>query len=303
MFRRLAQLIDTVPTHLRLGRVQRGPAAHTRADIRFVDLDDSIIRFRQAGRTGPSLVMATDPPVPLELYDDLIAVFEPHFRISIFELPGFGCSLPRTKFRFSLPRASAVVARVLEQLPHGPHILAMPCVTAYIAVAIANKHPELVQQLVFLQAPSWPDGQAWLQRRDPAGVLRRPVLGQVALAALRRRRIRAWYAAAVGDADLVEFFSEATLENFDHGGCFCLASGFQDFLSEPQSLVKPVTQDSLIVWGRADPSHRHSEPLGAATFAPNNHAVCLDKIGHFPDLETPRTVLKELLSFLNRSSA
>ena len=303
MITRLAQLIDTVPTHLRLNRVARGEASATRSDIGFVDVGDAIVRFRRAGSNGPSLVLATDPPVPLELYDQLIALLASDFRVTVFEIPGFGCSLPRVGFRFSLPRAAASVTRFLEQLPAAPHVLAMPCVSGYVAVAIANARPELVSRLILAQTPSWADGQSWLRGRDRHGLLRRPVIGQLALAALRRKRARAWYQAALGTPSLLDAFTAATLHNFDQGGCFCLASGFQDFLRDHHGLLKPVKQQALILWGRADASHRHSEPKGAASFAPNAQLACLDGVGHFPELEAPAAVLTQIRSFVDKGTA
>ncbi len=221
----------------------------------------------------------------------------------MFEIPGFGCSLPRIRFRFSLPRAAASVTRFLEQLPDGPHVLAMPCVAGYVAVAIANARPDLVSRLIFAQTPSWEDGQTWLRGRDRQGVLRRPLLGQLALAALRRRRARDWYQAALGDQSRLNAFTQTTLDNFDHGGCFCLASGFQDFLSDHHDLLKPASQDALILWGRADASHRRSDPGGAASFAPHHQLVSLREAGHFPELEAPVLALEQIRSFASSRSS
>jgi hypothetical protein len=63
MLQALAQLIDTVPTHLRSARTRRGPAARSRADLRFIDLAHCMVRMRQAGTHGLA-AFAADPPVP-----------------------------------------------------------------------------------------------------------------------------------------------------------------------------------------------------------------------------------------------
>ena len=298
MLTALAQLVDTVPTHWRLARTRRGPAASTRDGMRFIDLGDTLLRLRQAGTRGPSLVFATDPPVPLELYDRLIAGLAERYRVTVFELPGFGCSLPRMGFRLSMDRAMGAVTRLLAQLPGGPHLLAMPCVTAFVGIGIARARPDLVGKLLLLQTPTWQGAGSWLEGRDPQRLLRRPVLGQLALHALRRRRIRQWYTAALGDRRRVDEFAAATLRNFDHGGCFCLASGFQDFLQDHAGQVGPVAQDALIVWGTADPSHARTDMPATRELAPNSRCVMLDGVGHFPELEAAERVIAELEAFV-----
>lgn len=297
MLRRLATLLDTLPTHWRARRVVRGPAARSRSGIRFVDLGNTWVRLREAGGDGPSLVFAADPPVPLELYDGLIAQLSDRYRITVLELPGFGCALPRIGYRFSLGAACSSLRQVLQPLPHGPHILVMPCVTGYVGLALARAHPELVRALILPQTPSWSEAQRWLQRRDRRGLLRTPVLGQVALALLRRRRARDWYASALGDRSRIDAFAAATLAHFDQGGCFCLASAFQDFLRDDHGLLGAVAHPALILAGTADPSHRDTDFAATRTLAPQARLVALGHVGHFPELEDPVRFAAELNAF------
>jgi len=113
MLSRLAPLIDTLPSHLRLRKVLTGPASRSRARLRYLDLGDCVVRLRGGGGEGLSLVLAADPPVPLERYDDLIATLGNGYRTTVFEMPGFGASLARIGFRFSMASAVASVARLL----------------------------------------------------------------------------------------------------------------------------------------------------------------------------------------------
>jgi pimeloyl-ACP methyl ester carboxylesterase len=301
MLNSVAQLIDTIPTHWRLERIKNGPALKTRNDIRFIDLGNSIVRMRQAGKQGPSIVLATDPPVPLELYDDLISILSVRYRVTVFEMPGFGCSLPRINYQFSMGCAVAAVTKLLEQLP-GPHVLALPCVTGFISLSIARSRPDLVTSLVLLQTPNWQGAQQWLHGRDPKHILRTPFVGQIALAAMRRKRVRQWYAGALADKSKIEFFSQATLESFDHGGCFCLASGYQDFLQNRCGHISPASQYTLIIWGTADSSHKSTDIQLTRELAPNSHSALFDGVGHFPELEATERFAKELNAFLSGAS-
>lgn len=298
MLRSLGALVDTLPTHWRMRRVVAGAGGRSRPGIRFIDLGNCVLRVRQAGERGPSLVLATDPPVPIEAYDELIAALADRYRVSVFELPGFGCSLPRCGYRFSLPQAVAAVAALLDRLPAGPHVLGLPCVAGFVSIALARRHPRLVDRLLLLQTPTWDGAQHWLAQRDPQSLLRTPVIGQLALAAMRRRRIRQWYASALGDPARVAQLSALTLANFDDGGCFCLASGFQDFLREHHGLLAPVAQETLIVWGRADRSHVQTDTAATNLLAPNSRHVEFDTTGHFPEIESPLRFATELDQFL-----
>ncbi|HEX4872362.1 MAG TPA: alpha/beta hydrolase [Nevskiaceae bacterium] len=285
--RALAQLIDTVPTHWRLAAVQRGPAARSRPDLRFFDAGRALIRYRQAGQ-GPSLVLGADPPVPLELYDELIERLASRFRVTVFEIPGFGGSLPRVSFRYSMSAARDVIGQFLDGLGGGPHHLALPCVLGYVSIALIHQRPQRIGDLILIQTPDWAGGQRWVEGRDPRHLLRRPVLGQLALAAVRRQRVGDWYRAALADPGQVERYRQATLDHFDHGACFCLASGFQDFLHDHQGLVQPVQRRTLAVWGEADRSHRQTDRQSTLALAPKAELVRFADAGHFPELEQPQ---------------
>lgn len=303
MVNALATLFDTIPTHWRLARTRQGPAAHSRPGLRFLDLDRHLVRLRQAGTRGPSLVFAADPPVPIELYDELIASVADRYRVTVIEVPGFGCSLPRMGFRYSMRSAVAGIVQILEALEQGPHVLVMPCVTGFAAIGAARARPDLVRALVLPQTPDWDGAQRWLDGRDPKGLLRRPIYGQLALAALRRQRTERWYATALGDRTQASRYAAATLTHFDQGGCFCLASAFQDFLRDAQGQLGPVAQDTLLLWGNADPSHRDTDPEHSRRLAPRSRLVRFDGVGHFPELENPAAFIRELDQFLNPEHA
>lgn len=298
MLNAIAQLVDTIPAHWRAARTRRGPAGRSRPGIRFLDIGSAQVRLRQAGEHGPSLVFAADPPVPIEMYDGLIASLSDRYRITVLELPGFGCSLPRIGFRYSMPNAVLMMSRVLEKLPGGPHVLALPCVTGFIALGVARSRPDLVHALVLSQTPDWNGAQHWLQGRDPKRLLRRPIIGQLALAAMRRRRADDWYATVLADRSQAARYAAATREHFDQGGGFALASAFQDFLSDHDYLAAPVQQPALIVWGDADASHAQTDPYATTQMAPNSRLVRLQNTGHFPELESPTAFVNALDHFL-----
>ena len=292
--------LDTLLPPGQRGRVLRGPRASTRGDIRFMDLGRCNIRYRVCGEGSRTLVLAADPPVVLELYDELIACLSPHFRIVVFEPPAFGFSLPKPGLRFEFEALTDVMREFLEGLGLGPYILAFPCVPAYSAIWLAGRRPDLVSGLVVMQAPDWHEELGWKRRRDPKGLLGRPYLGQAALRVLRRRRAGNWYKLALGRADLLAPFTRETEEAFDHGACFSLASAFQRFLVEDEPDFGTVRQPALVVWGCADSSHAETAKDSIGRYLPQARMVKLPKAGHFPELEDPQRFTEELLASFGR---
>ncbi len=78
------------------------------------------------GDGSQTLVLAADPPVVIEQYDELIQCLEDDFRVIVFEIPGFGFSLPRSGFRFDFTKVNDLVAEFLRRLALGPYLLAFP---------------------------------------------------------------------------------------------------------------------------------------------------------------------------------
>ena len=136
----LATWIDTIGPRLRLRSALTSDRFNSRPDVRHASLPECIVRYRVSGSGPRTLVLATDPPVAVEQYDRLIELLKNDFRVVVFEIPGFGFSLPRSGFSFDFVKLNDVVARFLQRLECGPYILAFPCVAAYGAIDIAERY-------------------------------------------------------------------------------------------------------------------------------------------------------------------
>lgn len=291
--------LDTFTPPWRRRSVLRGPASRSRPGIAFMELPECTIRYRVAGSGPRTIVFCADPPVVLELYDALVAELARDFRVVIFEMPAFGYSLPRPSLRLEAAPATAVVRAFLERLALGPYVLAFPCVPAYAALAIAGTAPALVDALVLMQAPDWHEELRWKDRRDPKGILARPVLGQLALRALRRKRAGDWYRLALArGSPLLAPFTRATQHAFDCGACFSLASAYQRFLVGPEPDFGRIAQPALVVWGEADRSHEGTDRESIRRYLPQARIVPMAGVGHFPELEAPQAFAAELRAFL-----
>lgn len=255
------------------------------------------IRYRMHG-TGPALVFAADPPIVIEQYDELVAELAAEYRVIVFEPLGFGFSTLAPKLRaFSFDDAVESMRALLVQLGHGPYVLAFPCASSYSALVLAERAPELVSALVLAQAPSWREMLRWKAARDPQGVLSTPLLGQLALRALKRSRAQQWLALAAGSRERRRQFIAAVDASFERGAGFSLASAFQTFPDE--SFAPPaVTADTLFIWGLRDRSHSNTDRRSSLLQAPGASLLEAPQLGHFPELEDPLWFADAVRNFL-----
>ena len=238
---RVATWIDTVVPNIRSRSIAQSSEFNSRPGIANLQLSTTLIRYRMVGDGPQTLVLAADPPVVIEQYDELIQCLKDDFRVIVFELPGFGFSLPRSGFRFDFAKA----------------------------IDIAARFPSLVSGVVLVQAPSWGEEVKWKHGRDRQEILSKPVIGQLALQALKRKRAPQWLDAAVGNREKLSEFVETTDVAFAHGACFCLASAFQRYLTDTEQPLAVINQPSLVIWGEADRTHRNTDKSSTRLYCPH----------------------------------
>lgn len=266
-----------------------------------IRLPTATLRVLQAGRGDHTLVFATDPPNVVEHYRDLAARLAPHFRVVVFELPGFGFSQAHAGYAHRLEDVVRVTRELVSVLELEPAILCYPCVSAYAAIRTAARHPGLVEGLVLMQAPAWSAERAWVDRVDRGRALRRPVVGALASRFLKARIARAWYDAALPPGvDRAPFVAPA-VRAFSRGARFPLAQAFRAFEREGTPDLRGATQPALLVWGDADRTHRKDDPAGLRDVLPQAEVVRLPGAGHFPELEAPERFAAEVLSWAARA--
>lgn len=294
----LATYADTIPLALQRRARVRKAREWGRPDIQFMDIRAASIRYRIVGERGPVLAICPDPPVLIEHYDELAERLSGRFRVLLFELPGFGFSIPSIHLNLRADKVVLAVAEFLKRLGMGPYILSFPCVAGLTAVHLANDFPELVRALVLVQTPDKPNAIRWKHARDPRGILHTPIVGQVALNLLKRKRMRQWFSAALADESETERYATLCESAFDHGACFCLASAFQQYLTEAMPEFPAIRQPALAIWGGRDRSHRVTDKSSSLRFAPGAELKLFEQAGHFPDLEDPERFAACLIEFV-----
>ncbi len=286
--------LDTVRLSFTQRCSTRQWAQHTRPGMQYIELPFAQVRVRIAGQGPTTLVFVADPPNVIEHYDALFDLLTPVARVLCFEAPGFGFSVPKRGYDFTLEHQTKAVVELLEAMQMGPYTLAFSCVAVYVALRIAVEYPHLVEKLVLMQAPSWAEEMLWGRRIDPQGWMRTPVIGQLAFPAQKRAVSQGWYTIAVGKIVPSAHFLTPCLQAFDHGAWYCLPSLVQGLFAGKEVSFGKVEQPALVLWGGVDRSHRRTDKRSVLRYVHEAPFITFEHAGHFPELEEPERFVQLL---------
>ena len=275
-----------------------GWPASTSDQIKFFRSPMAQYRYREYG-SGPTIVFTADPPVTLEMYDDLIALFASRFRVVIVELAAMGFTATEKNFRFHFEETNDDLAIFLREIGGEGAIWAFSCASGLAAVDMAVRYPELASKLVLMQTGDVAAFARWKAARDPKGILAKPIFGQYIMKKMAPKRMPDWYRLAVGNKEMVGEFCSCAAEAFEHGALWSLASAYQVYMDPTVTLGKP-TQPILATWGKADRSHSAENAQSPKTFSDNVRYVAFDELGHFAELENPEKLFQVISEFVDR---
>lgn len=294
---KLSTLITTFDAPARRKRFRAGWPATSRADIRFVEAGGVLFRYRERG-SGPVLLFCADPPVTLEAYDELLDLYSQHFRVVIFEAPEMGFSVASRSYGFSFAETNAAIIAFMEAVTGPGAITSFSCVAGLSSLAIAAERPDLISKIILIQTPSWEEEVRWKYTRDPKRILSKPIIGQLAMRKLKHSRAPFWLGLAVGRRERIEPWCSCAQHTIEEGAGWDLASAFQNYLTDTPDLPHKVRQPLLLLWGAKDGSHPTTRHDSAREHARGPvTAITYDDLGHFPELEDPPRVLKDMLAF------
>ncbi|MBD2770441.1 alpha/beta hydrolase [Hymenobacter sp. BT664] len=262
----------------------------------FIELSNSIIRYKIVGSGAKTIAFVPDPPNVIEHYEVLADLLKDEYKVVLFELPGLGFSLPtKLNFDYSLVSYADIAAELLQKLNLGPTILAFPCVWGYVAVKVAEKHPALVEGIITMQAPAWEHELAWAKKIDTYNLVNKPLVGQLVMFLADKWVARKWYDYALPKHKYDAKFYQLSAKKLRQGGCFCLASLTQGlFHQKTQPTFIKVDAPAITIWGDLDRSHKRSDPNSSTSFFSNAQVHHFEGCGHFPELESPKEFVQVL---------
>lgn len=269
----------------------RAPDLWRLPSVRPLPVASGTCRLSHIPGPGPRLLFAVDGPNVIEQYQGLQSALAGRADLAIVEPPGTGGSRPSRTFDYS---GQSFVDWATEVLTHlGPRVLVFPCYLGFVAQWTAHARPDLVTALALSQTPCWADMAAWLDRVDPRGLLRVPILGQLATRARRDQLVGGWYRASAGGPTQSAMLTRHAQACLHAGGAFCLASLVQGFFDTGPP--PPVSHPVWLAWGDRDRTHRYSEPERSVT---GSTVTRFGHTGHSPELEDPEGFVTALLAFL-----
>lgn len=303
MLKWAAARLDTAGAEGRKKRFHQGWPASSKPGVGFLEAGGVSFRYREKGQ-GQPIIFAADPPVTLELYDEIFDLFSPDYRVIVFEMPAMGFSVPGFLFDFRFRQTNDAVAAFVKEAAAGePAVLVFSCVAGLGALDIAGRYPELASHVVLIQTPNWSEEVKWKKSRDPKRILAKPFIGQLAMKQLKKSRGPMWLNLSVGRKETVPAFCACAQETLSNGAGWALATAFQSYLPEEAPPFARVTQPTLAIWGVKDGSHPNTDRSTSLWLSDHmgNRFVEYEDLGHFPELEDAPRIHAEIVSFLKAS--
>lgn len=292
---RLGTRIDTWNGEGKMKRFTKGWPSRTRPGIKFHRTSNVQYRYLEAGQ-GETIIFTADPPMTLEVYDALVAIFSRRFRVVVVELPAMGFSAARPGFGFGFTETGDDLAAFIRAVCGEDNVFAFSCAATLSGIDLAVRMPELASHLCFIQGGGTKAFARWKAGRDPKGILARPILGQLIMKHMAPRRMPQWYGLSVGRKKQIDHFCACAEQSFERGAMWSLASAYQVFMEHADELPAP-TQPILSIWGGADRSHPADNAHSLNRLYEDVSCATFDDLGHTPELEDPRRVFDAIAKF------
>lgn len=277
-----------------LWRVSENIPAH--GQTRTIVTSNSRLRIRDSGGNNQALIFLCDPPITIEAYDELIASFQPDYRVVVIELPCFGLSKISNESALSFKGAVLEVEQAIALLNLDACILFGPCVCGFVATELTARAKLPIKGLILMQTPDKQGMLSWVGRMDPKGLLRVPILGQLIIKFTARRTSKFWLKFATAK----EFDSTGLVQSSDlvlaNGGGYPLASMLQLWTNGTKDANLDIP--SLVIWGKQDRSHRQTLATSTHKHVPNAELIEFSDCGHFTELEQPKKFASAITPFI-----
>jgi len=281
--------------------VSRFKRLQFREDIYFADFDQYLIRYRLCGQGSKCVVIVPSGPNMIEHYDRIADLLSPDFKVLIFELPGFGFSLPKkVTYDYSLQSCSEITIKLLDYLGIKSCVLSIPCVNGFISLKIAELRPDLVSNIVCIQTICWEDKVEWFNQMNKKIPVKSSVWGQPIFNIFKYRMAETWYQRAIENPGRRAIFTRITLDNFKKGAKYAVPSMVQAMFRSGLPQLQPTDIETLVIWGNKDQIYAGENEWGILMYFSNFEPHEFEEEGHYPELEHPeryaRLIKKQFLA-------
>jgi pimeloyl-ACP methyl ester carboxylesterase len=261
------------------------------------------IRVSEMGRGRPLLLIHDFLSDHAE-WDAVRAPLSARFRVLSVDLPGFGESEkpPPARFGYDFDRFAEALVDIAGALEAAPLCVCGHGLGAAIAIALAERHPSMVERVVLVSPPLFGSRPVGLAR---AFAIR--VVGPTAFKQLYGRRALGWHFRR--DVFAVGAPTNARLEHlfdaFNSPAAREAASTVLESLHDTRTLearLARVASPALVVWGRRDALAPAAHAKTLVRALPDARLELLD-CGHSPAEEMPERFAALTLEFLGARRA
>jgi pimeloyl-ACP methyl ester carboxylesterase len=271
----------------------------------IVEVDDTHVWYRTEGRSGPWLVCFHGFPTSSWDWHRLLPLLKPHYRVLVFDFPGYGLSEKSPSRNYSLVRQLDAVEALLRLLGIDEFDLLAHDMGASVACELLYRL-EKSQTALRLRHLTLLNGGIYMdmhQALPTQKLLRTPLVGEVVARISSYAVFRHQYSKVYARPD--EFDEDhyhqqwALLLNNDGRRVLAKIAGYMRERNRKGEIwTGPLhrTQVPLqLVWGRKDPIAVHAIAEKIRTQNPAARLLTLEDAAHYPQLESPGLVARAML--------
>jgi pimeloyl-ACP methyl ester carboxylesterase len=275
-------------------------AAVAESEVTVAGVRSRLLQARESD-ASEAVVFLHGNPGSSEDWRDLLGRVGDFARGVAFDLPGFGRADKPRDFDYTIEGYAAFTGATLNELGVARAHLVLHDFGGPFGICWAAANPDRLASAVLINTAT---GTARRWHRM-ARLWRRPLVGELTMAATTRRRWTRGFSAE-GQPRLPPEFVDRMYDDFDRGTRRAVLRLYRatDLPYPPAGkwveTLAGLDRPALIVWGKRDPfvSRRRGEELRRAF--PSAEIAELPESGHFPFADDPEGTASAVIPFLRR---
>jgi len=279
--------------------IERLKDKYTYPDSRFVAVEGMDVHYRAAGQ-GPVLLLLHGTGASLHTWEIWTEELRDSFTIISLDLPAFGLTGPFPDREYSIAHYSSFINLFAQAINIDSFALGGNSLGGLIAWKFASDYPAKVKELILLDAAGIPkpvDGETPLAFRLAKNPVLATIMQKVTPKSLFRKSLHEVY----GDpAKVTPELLQRYFELFRRPGN---RQAYVDRINQNEaridpSLLKNITQPSLILWGENDEWIPVENANVFSELLPNDTVIIYPGVGHLPMEEIPAQTAQDVRNFL-----
>ena len=251
-----------------------------------------------SGGTGPALVFLHGFCESKDIWQDFVAPFPLKYRLILIDLPGFGGNTaPQPDY--SMERAAALVNQALAHLKVKKSLVIGHSMGGYVALALAEKYPQLLAGLVLFHSSALADSEEKKENRNKT------------IAFIRKQGVDKFMDTFVAPLfyegnreakkEVIALLTHIGKQSPEQAIVGALA-GMRDRPDRSQ-VLRAADFPVMFIAGKQDPAVSLEQTLQQCHLPKESHTVLLDQTGHMGMFEKPRETRLALEGFAARCFA